>query len=67
MQEVYLKKPVSNHGGSKLTEQDVYNIRLRCLKNGENKNIVYQDYKNLIGIIGFNKILIKGNRSEMHF
>lgn len=57
MQEVYLQKPVQNHGGSKLTENDVRTIRIRCLKNNEDKKTVYQDYKDLIGINGFNKIL----------
>ena len=35
----------SSNGRSKLTEKDVRNIRLRK-KNGEESNIVYQDYKN---------------------
>ena len=34
----------SSNGRSKLTEQEVYNIRLRR-KNGENIQIVYEDYK----------------------
>lgn len=57
MQDVYLKKPVQNHGGSKLTENDVRNIRTRCLKNNEDQAQVYQDYKDLIGPVGFKKIL----------
>lgn len=34
----------SNNGRTRLSEQDVYNIRLRR-KNGENIRIVYEDYK----------------------
>lgn len=35
----------SSNGRSKITEQDVYNIRLRR-KNGEALKDVYEDYKN---------------------
>lgn len=55
-QEYYSIRKISNHGGSKLLESDVINIRTRY-KNGENKSDIYKDYKDKIGQIGFNKII----------
>jgi hypothetical protein len=37
----------SGNGRAKLTEQDVYDIRLRR-KNGETLSEVYEDYKDLL-------------------
>lgn len=57
MPEVFLKRnPSRNSGGSKLSEEDVYNIRLR-FKNHEDKNAIFEDYKNKIGKSGFSKII----------
>lgn len=45
----------SNNGRARLTEKDVYNIRLRK-KNGESSSHVYEDYKNLISKGSFRNI-----------
>ena len=55
-QEYYSMRKISNHGGSKLLESDVINIRTRY-KNGESKSDIYKDYKDKIGQVGFNKII----------
>lgn len=57
MPEVYSNLPQRNKGGSKLTENDVRDIRIRCLRNNENKEKVYLDYSEKVGKVGFNKIL----------
>ena len=53
--EVYLQRPMRNCGGSKLTEYEVLDIRLRK-KAGEEKSFVYLDYSSKIGAPGFGKI-----------
>lgn len=45
----------SLNGRAKLTEDDVYNIRLRR-KNGEKRGEVYKDYQNKITKGSFNNI-----------
>lgn len=49
--------PLINHGGSKLSEEDVYEIRLR-LKHGEERKSIYEDFKGSIGEAGFRKIAL---------
>lgn len=44
-----------NHPKTKLTNEDVYNIR-ECYKNHEDKDKVFERYKNIIGDSGFKKI-----------
>ena len=57
MPEVFLKRnPSRNSGGSKLSDEDVLNIRIR-FKNNEDKDAIFEDYKNKIGRSGFNKII----------
>lgn len=55
-QEYYKERAIANHGGSKLTESDVRNIRIRY-KNGEDKMQIYEDYKTKVGEAGFKKII----------
>lgn len=45
----------SSNGRSRLTEEDVRNIRLRR-KNGEARKNVYEDYKNLLALGSFNNV-----------
>lgn len=45
----------SSNGRSKITEQDVYNIRLRK-KNGEPQKEVYEDYKELLTFGSFKNV-----------
>ena len=45
----------SSNGRARLTEEDVYNIRLRR-KNGENRKTVYEDYKDLLTLGSFNNV-----------
>lgn len=45
----------SSNGRARLTEEDVYNIRLRR-KNGENRKTVYEDYKDLLTFGSFNNV-----------
>ena len=45
----------SENGRARLTEQEVYNIRLRR-KNGENRNEVYKDYKDKLTFGSFNNV-----------
>lgn len=55
MPEVFEERIIENRGGSKLTREDVIDIKTR-LKNKENIELIYQDYKNKIGKAGFKKI-----------
>lgn len=48
---------VRNKGGSKLTAKDIIDIRTRYEINKEDKQSIYKDYHNKIGLAGFNKIL----------
>lgn len=53
--DVYTKRPMKHRGGSKLTEDEVLDIRTRK-KAGEGREIIYSDYHNKIGRVGFRKI-----------
>ena len=57
MPEVFSQRPLVNHGGSKLSEEDVYEIRLR-LRQGEEKKNIYEDFKDRVGEAGFRKIAL---------
>lgn len=54
----------SGNGRAKLTEQDVYNIRLRR-KNGETLSEVYEDYKNLLTKGSFTNVWSYRNWKEI--
>lgn len=55
--DVYQNGTPKNKGGSILTEKDIIDIRTRYEKHQEDKNAIYEDYKEKIGKVGFNKIL----------
>ena len=53
--EVYTQRPMRNRGGSKLTEYEVLDIRLRK-KAGEERELVYLEYSSKVGRVGFGRI-----------
>lgn len=55
--DVYQKGTPKNKGGSALNDKDIIDIRTRYEKYHEDKNAIYEDYKEKIGKVGFNKIL----------
>lgn len=56
--DVYQQKGFpKNRGGSTMTEKDIIDIRTRYEINKEDKNTIYEDYKDKIGKVGFNKII----------
>lgn len=57
MPEVYINRKFENRGGSKLTSEDIFNIRMR-LRSGESRESVYSDYSCLVGKGGFRKIAL---------
>lgn len=57
MPEVFSQRPLVNHGGSRLSEEDIYEIRLR-LKQGEERKNIYHDFSDRVGEAGFRKIAL---------